>query len=718
MSLLHYVDFEVPDFAEVNVYEFGSSTCEQLTAAAFPERGSYGARVTVSGATTDTAYFSKEISERPTPGGDMYFGFWFNCRAFPGVDSTRMFYLHAGSSTVARVYFKPDRTMYLQLYDDASGNHGVGYFATGISIGRWNYVVVHIKRAATSISADGAGDVYVNGQLRGSITGVDNFDRCDDGDAIGTFGAVSVARNGWIADFDEVKIATTYPQPYAPTPASDYLCPQRLCVLYREASADSVAFADYCVSQLGVPRANLIALPNASAGETLASYATWRTEIGDDLDAMLALHSLVADNCTCLLAGYGVPGYFTDAGVTCSTADRLMRTGQAFAAKTANPLYQATTRPTAAALAAAGLHTACRIDADSLAHAEALIDRAATVAGLAKIAANDYLATDDADLAASLTVQHTRLATALNATPESSSFVIGDDIPTLAPIMPTAGARVGVCQLATEALATMRAGVSRAAGYILTGSYAAAFGFSDLAATAEQGFDAEVFLDRLRQGWTFAEAVLASVQYVDYCAVPVGSPLMTVAFELGGYNLYRGDSRETIDWDTPVAYARPGTSQFDMQLPLLVGQRHVLAIRAVSQAGIEEASRDVLTYVEIDGQGMLTAAPPAMVEQLTADPLADDELLVGFTCRRQPGRQMPTAFDILTDHGAGPLDLDNPLATITVVDSNQADYQTVVSLGSLPAGLAVRPRAGDTLGSASAVIVVRPTSQPSPPAIF
>ena len=87
MTLLHYIDNEVPNFGEWDsVTQNGSSTVQQLAAAAWPERGSYGIRITRVG--TDVAYIDR-TSGLPTlaAGEELYVGMWIKWQSAPTVDT-------------------------------------------------------------------------------------------------------------------------------------------------------------------------------------------------------------------------------------------------------------------------------------------------------------------------------------------------------------------------------------------------------------------------------------------------------------------------------------------------------------------------------------------------------------------------------------------------------------------------------------------------------
>ena len=714
--LYHYIDNEVPDLAEWDsTVVNGDSALEQLRAAAWLERGNLGLRATIVG--SSAAYAAKGAGVTIAPGGSIYIGFWFRPQVFGGSSSTAIASVYVGSNACFHLLYRPTTLALVRMVTDAGGPADGSAGDTHIANGRWAWVVAQLQRAATNVSADGLGRIWVNGVLRATRTGVDNYDRLGAGEAAARIGVTAYAQNGFIADFDEVKLADACPHPFCPDPpasAGDYVCPERLCVLYRDASADSAAFAYHAAAHLGLPLANLIPLP-AAGNEGLVDYAAYQTQVESGIDAYFALNPSVAANCRAFLSGFGVPGCFQASGKVHSGASRLMRYGSAFSSGSVNPFYGTSARPTAAALAASGVFLAARIGGDTLAHAQAILDAGIAVSALAKVGDCDMLCTDDAALAASIEAQRTRLYQSFGQVAEDVALVVCDSLAGIYPGSLAAGGSRAAAVGVQDTIDTLREASNPIAAALITDGYAAGLGFTD---AASDGLDKIGFVEKLRQGWTFAEAALAAVEHLDYLALPAGNPLMTVAFELGGYNLYRGDTPETIDWDSPVACVRPGENQAAVVLPVVPGRQEVLAVRAVSAAGVEEHSQDVLARVEVDGDGRLLPAPLAVPAEVTAQRIDDRGVLVGFRCSAQPGEQAPASFEVLTDRGTWQLDLQNPAGTITVRDPNQADFQELISLESFPAMIAVRSRREGRLGRPSSAAIVHAASPPSLPAVL
>jgi len=707
MSRLHYFSMESSALADewTSIVENGDSVAVKSASAAWPDRGSYGMRVTVAGA--NKAYGSKDTGYTIPAGGSIYIGFWFRMPSYPS-GTTIPLQLYAGANILTGVFLSSTGTLYLRLWNDAAGISNKGYSNEAMDDNRWHYVVVELQRAATNVSADGEGRVYVDGHEWLEVTGVDNYDRVGGSAITLRLGAVDWATDGWVGDFDEVKIATTYTQPYGPTPTTDYCEAARTVVLYRRDDSDSVEFADYCATELGIPRANLLPLLAATGVETLAGEAELQSRVTDDMDDWFALNTDAAGRCTCFIVGLDVPQFFTEGGDRHSVASRLTRYGQAFSSQTDNPFYGSSTRPTATTLAAQNMHLAVSIDADTLAHAKAIIDAAAVVEAVT-IPDADYFASDDSDLRSSLAVQKLRILT--HATkPENAAITIGDDITTMGGLS-EAGTRACVCELATNAQTTLRSASTPMSTALISGGWASGYGFSKTG----DSFDGEAFCDALREGWTFAEAALVATEHLDYTAVPVGSPFLTVAFRQAGYNIYQGgaDTR-SIDWANPIACSRPGESQVNISMNLQPDKTCVLAARAVSASGIEETNHHAIAFVEVDGEGQLSEAPLAAPCELTARLVSPNLARVGFSCYPSPGQRRPSLFEIFTDSGTGTIELQSPAATIEA-NSAQTDFSVTVEAPLLPCKFAARARLGEVSGPLTHAVTLHAPAEIDPP---
>ncbi|MCD6377464.1 MAG: hypothetical protein J7L99_01290, partial [Planctomycetes bacterium] len=604
MSLLHYIDNEVPGFGEWDaVVQSGSSTIVQATDAAFPERGSLGLRTTIVG--TSPAYVRKDnMNVSIAPGQTIYTAFMARFANKPSSYTKISQGYNVSGDTLYVLYTNSSGVFEWYIADDAGNFHGFTG-STDCSDNNWHWVVIGLHRASSSTGADGWGKLWVDGILEAQYTSVDNYDRLSDFDQF-RLGVPSHARDGFVIDHDEIKItADTYPEPYVPTPSSDYLQAQRIVVLYRQGDADSRAFADYCVESLSIPRCNLCPLPNASGNETLTDYATFQAEVENDLSDWLDRNPTVKSNCMCFLIGYGVPGYFYHNGLKHSATSRLMNFGATFSSKSSNPLYNPDTVERLTKSTLGGKYLSVRIDADTLANAKAMIDRSLTVSALSALPATDILYSGDGDYRVSLDCQHLRIITeAIEETVNNDAFIFG----TAPHYYGTAGERVAAIfdkEYSADSLRTTAADLSRA---IITYNYAAGAGFSE----AADMISPTPFFEMLRIDGTFAEAIAVAVAHLDYTAVAIGNPLMTVAFRKNGYNIYKGvGGVEHINWDNPVAYLRAEQQVITFRENLIPHQQYIYAVRAVSSSGIVEHNTNVITYVEIDEQGNLSPLPLA-----------------------------------------------------------------------------------------------------------
>ena len=330
MSLLHYLDFEPPLADEGwTVVEVGASTALRLAAAAFPERGSNGLRVTID--STSPAYVTRSLSDVIDAGTWFAFGFWLNARTMPGTNYSLILGGKAATSWwEIAVALNSNGTLRAYCQDDASATKWTD-LTVAIGTDEWHYVVWMAKRATSDVAADGVLAIYLDGQLADDTTGIDNYDTYPSLTDI-RVGIWGNPKDGTVLDHDEVKFATgatvaaAYPEPYSPTAASTELSEAaRTLVFYRQGSADSLEFADYLVTQLSIPRSHRVPLPNATSTESLASYATFESEVEDDLNAWLAVNPVIAAKVSTFIIGYGVPGYFSSGGIIHSAASRLMR---------------------------------------------------------------------------------------------------------------------------------------------------------------------------------------------------------------------------------------------------------------------------------------------------------------------------------------------------------------------------------------------------------
>ncbi|GAH06041.1 unnamed protein product, partial [marine sediment metagenome] len=139
----------------------------------------------------------------------------------------------------------------LSYTDDAGTNYGADHSIRS----SWIYVVLAVRRATSSVAADGWARQWINGALVQEYTSSDNYDTYS-GNLTFRAGIWTDPKNAHVIDVDELKLSfNEYPEPHVPGPPSNYPDAKRTVVLYRATSTDSAEFAQYCVSELGAPDA-------------------------------------------------------------------------------------------------------------------------------------------------------------------------------------------------------------------------------------------------------------------------------------------------------------------------------------------------------------------------------------------------------------------------------------------------------------------------------
>jgi len=709
MAVLHHIDNEVAGPAEWNaIVETGAATIIQTPDAAFPGRGRLGLRATVITA-GHLAYAQKTVNHTLAAGASVYVGVWIKVQSL--YPSGRILELGSAAWT-ATLYFTAG-VLRLYIANDA----GISSYDTLVwpGAGEWFYAVVKLTRASSNVASDGSVEAWINGAAAGSVTGIDNYDRAPNVQYMRA-GLIAYTNFAPVIDFDEIKIGTSYPEPYVPTPETDYLEPARLCVLYRTASSDSRDFADYCAERLGVPLANLIPLPNATADETLADYATFQAEVENDIAAYFTLNPTVASNCCGFLIGYGVPGYFTVGGVSHSATSRLNRYGTAFSSQTDNPFYQRQTRITATELGAEGLYLATRIDAPSLDDAKDLLDKAISVNSLEALPETDVLNTDDEDFSRQDHYQEPLLVRSTDMEIlQNSGFFFGSD--TNLQTIYSSGSRVSFVETSSDCASSLRSTSTWLTQSLFNAGFASALGSADEPFDA---FDIGSFFGTLLSGGTIAEAFFASTSRLDSTNVSVGSPLLEVnRFPKRGHKLYIGmGGLESIDWQNPIAYARQDAATLTLPVSLQPELPYALVARAVSALGVEERNTHVLTYVEINGDGDLQPTPLAALQDVTVEVESQQSIILGFSWSVPAGWSNATEFEVFSDNGTGELDLQNPVATVTDIDTRQSDYEVHLTPQTLPAKFAVRARCDSEIGPLSQTVTASLQPSPTAPALL
>jgi hypothetical protein len=713
MALLQYIDNEVPwgsgspptPYGEWDSRaQSGASTIMQSAAASFPERGALGLRTSiVAGA---PAYVEKRLPVLASAG----VGFWLRCDGLVWSQGT--------SFTLAKLCNDSLASAWLALTNVNDGLALKFCVAVGVSQryvseapvifpGRWCYVAFLASWGPAGMT----GQFYLDGRLQGS-TSLHTNTTANRPTAF-QIGNSSATASLATIDVDEVKITDgTYPEPYVAPPADEYPSAWRTVVLYDGYNGESRQFADYCVGRLGIPRANLVRVElDDQEVEVLADYDAFQTQVEQYITDYFDLNPTVASNCSCFLAGYGMPGAFAVDGSVCSAVSRLMNFPAPFTPDgVANPLFDPATVARLTKTALGGKHLAGRIDAADLASAEALVDRALAVSSLPALTDADRLYCGDADWRDSLACQHLRLIR--QALPEAPAGLVDDACvwsDTGAPVFGAGGSRAVFAGLAAGSAETVRSGAGPVRTALFTGGYAAGVG----CASGVEAFAPGPFFEMLRIGGTLAEALAVATPRLDGSASALGSPLMTIPFRRAGYNVYHGvGRREDVDWSDPVAHARLDQRVVLVPVESSASVTHVYGVRRVSSAGVEERNTTAVAYARFDGSGALLPALPTP-EALAVMNQPDGGVVLAFTCLPAPGLLQPTSFDILGDRGTGVLDLSNPIGSADAL-AGEIDFEAAIGSPTGSILLAVRARTASAIGPVSATVRVAELVPPAP----
>jgi len=726
MSLLQYIDAEVPAFGELASYaDSGSSSITQSSEAAWPDRGAVGFDCNfVAG-----SYAYMKTNALPQYGnGDLYIQFWVYPVSFSGNDDDyTILFWPDGASRLKIMFRKVDGE--LNLWTVMPGANHYEPCRTE----RWHCFTIHYHLTG---GADTYRKVYHDGFLVYSSGNV--------ADPGGDFTQIRVGNwysgSALTARFylDEIKIATSMPEPYVPPPADERPCPRRSVVLVNgNYNAFAAVFGEWIArSEVGIsiPYSNICYLPNASSNETLGDYATFQAEVENDLSEFLANRPSVAENCTCFILGPGVPGYFTAGGKKISAVSRMMNYPNAFSLLTDNPLYLPTgqaglptgqagaptsvSRLTKTALRAAGVYLCTRIDepVDCDGQSGRLLFAAKALSALSEIPDEDYLLWDGAGYpyVKSVACQKLRIKTTSGMGPVVAFYIHGNPTSPQELDSGTRAAYLEIVNGATPGGETMRAS-DRVYDKLYVDHFASGIGFCDEA----DGFDLAAFFEMLRIGGTFAEACAVAIEHVDYTALFAGLATWTIRFQLGGYNLYYGyGSPDAIDYDTPVWFGRADAQVASFSQALIPDQKYVFALRSVSSAGVEDRNTHVIESVAVNEEGNLLPLPLPTPQDVTTQVTADGAVLVGFSSDPDIGFAVPTEFDVFSDDGTGTLDLQTPATTITGVGADERDFEAVVIPSALPASFAVQARNGEQTGPISQVVTTLLDPAPAAPRLL
>lgn len=724
MTVFHHIDNEEaagparPAGQWTAFDQSGGSTAFCYPEAAFPQRGRLGLRVDVPVASP--AFARKSLAMVLPPGGDLYAGFWINIRRlrpvlpYPYGSDCCSLYQGGSFQTVLAVGYDG------RLFAWQRGDNGIvepPWTSIALGVNEWHYVVLQVRRSPSADVFGGLVRIYIDGREARVQTGIDNYDRLALPITDIRLGS-ALWPNANAYDIDEIKIADVYPQPHVPAASSDLLEPARVAILYSAVSARSRQVADYFAEKLGVCPVNLIALPAASPAETVGSYAQFQDQVERPVEEYFARNPALAQQCACFLLACDVPGYFTDGGRRISAVSRMMGFGRPYAGPRPNPLHGHRERLTIWQLRQAQMYLAARIDAASPESCMAMVDRSMAASALT-LPPGGAICGDDPAYIASLDCQRLRVARRVVTAGEAlgeASVAFGSGLSAA-----TAGGRAMWVELLAAGGASLRSASALTAALE---HWAAAVGFASDAGA----FDIAAFIEMLRVGGTLAEAAAVASAQLDDGLVVAGNPLMTLRFPRAGTDIYHAvGAIENVDWGRPAAQLAAGETTCQLSLTADPGQRHVVAARSVSPAGVQECGTHTLCVLQADEQGRLGVALDAVTD-LTAMRLSEGSYAGGsppsqpaaiglaFSYEPSPGHATADGFDVLSDHGSGTLDLAAPVRTLSA-RPGQRDYRATIAV-DLAAGvaikLAVRPRCGDLLGPPGDVVEVGLADVPPP----
>lgn len=685
----------------------GSSTTALSAVTFFPERGLKSLEITVDG--SNTAYRERDTGITIAPGEDMWIAFWvyIDSAGWDGTQLGEILRLSVGGAAAISLFPLGTNALTAFVFQDSGGSKSVTSVNGILKIDRWNLITVRLLRESTASSGDGGVGLYLNGSFIGQNFGADNFAKCN-GDISVLIGSLMGVPgwDGFHAFFDEIMVADSYPQPYVPQPATIYPTEaNRTVVTYRPTSDDSVALADYAVAELGVPRSLLIPLPNATATETAANYATFQSEVETDMLAWLALNTDAAAQTGTFATGFNVPNNFLDGGNHISAVSRLMNLDNAYSKQTANPLYQHSGRVTFEELRAQGMYCATALDNTGIGNAMMVIDNGVFANAAGRVSSGQNFQIDNATIYALFAVQKTRLTRVLSPPPAASAAVlIGalDGFETTAGeqrlIIDTNGAPVSV----------------RNAGHLGTDINAGwPVGMSGLPART----DYSALFNTLDAGGSFAEACVTAWQYVDFLDLGIGIPDLQVDFPLEGYDVFRGTgSRLAIDYDNAVAHLRKGETS-----PSLVGLGHAAdttyyyAIRP-TRAGVQTPDITCVVEFATDVAGDWTGNRPAAVQNVTLQ--QQPSAVIRVMWYNVPGPVAPSDFGIWysTSRDVQTSGAPDAIVPVGIQQYHQHDLSLVDGQAYW---IAVAARNGAVVGSAVEVgPLLADSTPPAAPAIY
>jgi len=158
----------------------------------------------------------------------------------------------------------------------------------------------------------------------------------------------------------------------------------------------------------------------------------------------------------------------------------------------------------------------------------------------------------------------------------------------------------------------------------------------------------------------------------------------------GGYLAYvaMGNSLDAVDWSSPAGFAQAGDpTAYVRGYSFTPGVRHVVALRAVSDAGVEEEGVAAFCTLTISEAGELAGDRPNAPLAASAAAVADGYIEVQVTYSRQAERAAASRIDVAAFVG-DEVDWGDVLGTATLAGGQYSMEN--ITVGPLAEGVAVR----------------------------
>jgi len=218
-----------------------------------------------------------------------------------------------------------------------------------------------------------------------------------------------------------------------------------------------------------------------------------------------------------------------------------------------------------------------------------------------------------------------------------------------------------------------------------------------------------------------AESVFDCIQYYssDEAVETARRPKLQITYISAGSRVYIGAGGvENIDWNTPVAVVPDGTTAAEIPASLAPNRRYALAVRRISDAGVEEHNTHVVTILETDAAGVLQPPPLPRPFDLSFEQVNADTIRLGFSCDVPLGFAEPTEYRVYSDGGTGAMNYETPVATFAEHVAGRREFVVALPAPPLPLQLAVQARRDAQAGPMSSTLVVPVSSSPLAPAIL